>query len=140
MFSTKPASNFAVSGYLVPSTHLPYDPPAFPIIGPLPTNGFPYRAVDDAMGPDIRRGELMLMDPDLQPRQGDTVLVRDRCGDMHLRLYQRTVDDDFNAVARNDWFSNLECARDGLTVVAVMFIHYIGRASERPSCRGIVSA
>ena len=80
---------------------------------------FSVEAPDDALAPRLRAGQLVSLDSTLTPASGDGVLIRDRIGGLHLRVYRQGVG-RWEAVATNDAHPTLDSERDGLLVLAIV--------------------
>lgn len=86
---------------------------------PLPVR-FELHLVDDSMTPRVRRGDAVLFSTDEEPRPGDGILVRDRYGSVHFRLFTRGAGSEWSATALNPGYQTLHSDRDGLTILAVL--------------------
>lgn len=88
---------------------------------------------DDAMAPDILRGEYVALDPQPKPLRGDYVLVKSkRTGELMLRQYRPVDEDEFNAVPLNtSKYDPFNSRQHGLELLAVLVGHWSGRRSER---------
>jgi len=75
---------------------------------------------DDAMAPRVRAGTFVTFDRDATARPGDGVLVRDKSGAVHLRIYRTGRPGDWEAHADNNAYQPLDSRRDGLEVLAVL--------------------
>lgn len=76
-----------------------------------------------SMKPEIEEGEFIAVDPTIEARNGDIVVVQDRVGDFHLRRFRRVIGDEFEAWAVNPDYATLLSERHGLSVAAVMVCH-----------------
>lgn len=76
-------------------------------------------APDDALAPRLRRGQVVVLDGSAAPETGDGVLVADKVGGRHLRIYRQLVG-RWEAVPTNDSYPTLDSERDGLRVIAVI--------------------
>jgi hypothetical protein len=85
----------------------------------LPTI-FRLEIIDDAMAPDLRRGDFAEVDTSITVQPGDVVLVRDSAGNHALRKYHLTRPGEWSAVAANPAYGSMDSRRDGLSVVAVL--------------------
>lgn len=93
-----------------------------PRIAAAPDTGPRVKALvvfDDSMAPTMRPGDMVQLDPDLQPQAGDKVLVQDSAGTYHLREYRLRSGGAFEAAAHNPAHATLHSEADGLRVVAV---------------------
>lgn len=81
---------------------------------------FRVAAPDDSMAPRVRAGELLEFDTSLTPRPGDGVLVADDAGRCYFRTFREGRLGQWEAVAENRAFRELDSERDGLRVLAVM--------------------
>jgi hypothetical protein len=84
---------------------------------------FRIAAPDDSMSPKARKGELCsfeVLAEDVQPRQGDGVLVRDDAGHFYIRIFKPRRPDHWEAHAVDPDVLPLDSVRDGLTVLAVL--------------------
>lgn len=88
---------------------------------------------DDAMAPDILRGEYVAMDPVPKPVRGDYVLVRKlSTGELMMRQFRPVDPGEFNAVPLNkNKYDPLNSKQHGLELIAVLVGHWSGRRSER---------
>lgn len=88
---------------------------------------------DDAMAPDILRGEYVALDPKPKPLRGDYVLVKQtRTGELMLRQYRPVDSEEFNAVPLNtSKFDPFNSRQHGLELLAVLVGHWSGRRSDR---------
>lgn len=76
-------------------------------------------ASNDALAPRLRAGGVLTLDRRLEPRAGDGVLLRDRTGALHLRIY-RPVVGRWEAHATHPDYPAMDSERDGLQVLAVL--------------------
>lgn len=75
---------------------------------------------DDSAEPEYKRGIEILWDTARQARPGRLVLVRDQHEQVHVRQYrQGKAPGHWVAAAINLAYSTLDCAEDGLSIVAV---------------------
>jgi hypothetical protein len=77
---------------------------------------------DDSNAPRILEGDRLTFDPDLrhQARPGHIVLVRDKHGEQHIRMYKRAHPGAWQAAPLNSaLYEPLYSDRDGLEVLAV---------------------
>jgi len=81
---------------------------------------FRVAAPDDSMAPRVRAGELLEFDTSLTARPGDGVLVLDDAGRAYFRTFRQGRSGQWEAVAANPAFRELDSERDGLRVLAVM--------------------
>lgn len=81
------------------------------------------QVVDNPMSPEIEQGEFIAIDPRVEPRNGDVVIVQDKVGEFHLRRFRRVIADEFEAWAANPHYSTLSSRVHGLSVAAVMVCH-----------------
>jgi hypothetical protein len=80
---------------------------------------FRTEAPDDALAPRLRAGQGLTLDTRVQPRAGDAVLVSDRTGALHLRIYTPGVG-RWEGQVENKAYLVLDSERDGLQVKAVL--------------------
>lgn len=78
---------------------------------------------DDSMEPDISRGDHLLLDPAVQPRAGDLVLVRLPSGEHLVRKYVPRTANAFRAETNNPNYADLTSQDDQVVVVATMVEH-----------------
>lgn len=76
-------------------------------------------APDDALAPRLRTGQVVTFDRNLSPRAGDAVLLTDRTGSNHIRLFRPVVGRWEAHALQPDW-PVMDSERDGLKVVAVL--------------------
>jgi SOS-response transcriptional repressor LexA len=90
---------------------------------------------DDAMQPDIGRGDFVELDTRIagQAEPGDVVLVRTGAGEHFIREYRAAhAGAAWTAAALNRAYDPLDYERDDLTVVAVLTNEWrCGRRSRR---------
>lgn len=84
----------------------------------MPTE-FRSTAPDDALAPRLRAGQVFTVDTQLQPRAGDGVLLKDRTGAIHLRVFRPVVGRWEAHALQPDW-PVMDSERDGLMVLAVL--------------------
>lgn len=75
---------------------------------------------DNAMADRVLKGHIARFNKHLDPRAEDGVLVEDRAGKWHIRIYSPGAEGRFSALAKNPAYQPLESERDGLTVLAVL--------------------
>jgi hypothetical protein len=85
----------------------------------LPQN-FSLPLVDDALGEQGAVGDIGIFRLGIEPVQGRGVLLRDRDGGYHVRLYQVRRGTHWLAVSKSEKFATLDSDADGLEVIAVM--------------------
>ena len=73
---------------------------------------------DDSLRGEVDRGVMLLFDRDLAPETGRPVLVQDKFGERHIRMFSKLRGDHWRAVAKNDAFPVLDSIEDGLKVLA----------------------
>jgi hypothetical protein len=84
---------------------------------------FRVTAPDEALAPRLRQGQRVTLDTRALPaRPGDCVLVEDKTGNIHLRIYSPGVG-RWTGRAENTAYQDLDSERDGLTVLAVLTAH-----------------
>jgi hypothetical protein len=77
-------------------------------------------APDDALAPRLRAGQRVTLDTRETPRPGDCILVEDKAGGLHLRIYTPGVGAWTGEVINASGYKALESERDGLRVLAVL--------------------
>jgi transcriptional regulator with XRE-family HTH domain len=82
-------------------------------------DGSMVRLPDDALAPELRRGDWVRLQRGVTPRAGDYVLVSDASGNWLVRLYQERRPGDWSAAATNPAYGSLHVESDGLAVLAV---------------------
>lgn len=99
-------------------------PPRLLLWGDMNTKNLPaeFRValIDDAMAPDFPSGRVIEFDSRLAPRFGELVLICDKAGTPHFRLYKQAPGGSWEGSASNRAFLDLLPSRDGAKVVAVM--------------------
>ncbi len=80
---------------------------------------FSIRAPDDALHPRLRAGQIARLNRRLAPRAGDCVLIRDKVGNLHLRIYRPGVG-RWEAHATQDSHPIMHSEHDGLETLAVL--------------------
>lgn len=76
-------------------------------------------APDDALAPRLRAGQVVTFDRSLSPRAGDAVLLEDRTGARHIRIYRPVVGRWEAHALQPDW-PVMDSERDGLVALAVL--------------------
>jgi transcriptional regulator with XRE-family HTH domain len=87
--------------------------------GTLPQEFRTY-APDDALAPRLKAGQRITLDAREMPRPGDCVLIEDRTGAHHLRIFTQGVGTWTGEATNQNGYASLEAIRDGLRVVAVL--------------------
>jgi transcriptional regulator with XRE-family HTH domain len=90
---------------------VPADPAAGPAAKAL-------QMPDDSMFDRIKKGDLILFDPSVQPSPRSIVLVRTPDGEHLIRMY-RSRPGSWDAVPQNEGYATLSSDKDGLALVAV---------------------
>lgn len=81
---------------------------------------FRVAAPDESMAPKVKAGSMLLFSTVEAARPGDGVLLRDRTGQVHFRIYRAGRPGVWVAHAENPAYAPLESERDGLSVIAVL--------------------
>lgn len=80
---------------------------------------FRLKAIDDALAPRLRAGQVFTVNKRLAPITADGVLIQDKEGGLHMRVYRQGVG-RWEGVPVNEAYPTLDSARDGLVVLAVL--------------------
>lgn len=75
---------------------------------------------DNSMEPRVKPGAWVHFNSREKARPGDGVLVRDRTGRVHFRVYRAGRPGHWLAYAENEDYDPLESERDQLEVLAVL--------------------
>lgn len=92
---------------------------------------FELEVMDDALGPEIFKGCIALLDPHRAPEPAWPVLVRDRDGNHYLRDYEAGPGGRWSAVARSRGYQPMESEEFGLTIIAAMEGYRRPRPADR---------
>lgn len=76
--------------------------------------------VDNALADELHAGDEVVIDTTANAAAGDFVVVRDRDGQLYVRMYRERRAGEWSAHAMNPAFEPMESVRDGLTVVGVV--------------------
>jgi hypothetical protein len=79
---------------------------------------FTSEAPDNAVAPFANEGEMIVFDRTAKPKFKDGVLVRDRAGHYHLRIYAQGQNGRWRATSTSDAFLSFEEEADGLQLIA----------------------
>jgi transcriptional regulator with XRE-family HTH domain len=108
----------------VSQMHTPNEDPAVANLPPVPADpnvGPRAKAIqmpDDSMGPRVRRGDVLLFDPDATPAPNRIVLVATPDEQHFVRMYRVRHGGKWEAVAENPGYDTLSSDSDGLRLVA----------------------
>jgi hypothetical protein len=100
----------------------PFGPYAHGLLkqGNVPDTLFVLALRDDALAPEFSCGTAVVWSKTRQPRPGRLVLVRDKYGRDHVRVYHDgRAPGQWSAVARNPAFPTFDAVEDGLQILAV---------------------
>ena len=90
------------------------------LMGNVPDSLFVLVLRDDALGSKFPRGTAVVWSKSRRPAPGRLVLVRDKHGRDHARMYQEHPEPGaWTAAALNPAFASFDPREDGLTVLAV---------------------
>lgn len=82
---------------------------------------------DDSLSGNLARGTVVLLDPDVVPRDGDAVLVRMLDDTSHLRIYRALADGSFDVETTPPRVQSWNSVKHGLVVTAVVVAEYRNR-------------